>query len=198
MVVLPINFYTAKKFANAQTSLMKYRDQKVAVLTEVLQGIRQIKFSALESSWQQKVTEARELELGAQWKVLSYDIGLMTIWLLGPIMLSAISLAVYAAINGQLTASVAFTAMSVFETLEVSFSVLPELISNFIEAWVSMGRLDKHLNAPEKVQATVPSDVIALEKASVAWPVDDDETSTEERFVLQNLNMSFRINPWRV
>lgn len=191
VIVLPVNIYTAKKFANAQTSLMKYRDQKVAVLTEVLQGIRQIKFSAAESSWQQRVSEARERELGAQWKVLSYDIGLMTIWLLGPIMLSAVSLAVYASINGQLTASVAFTAMSVFETLEVSFAVLPELISDFIEAWVSMGRIDKHLDAPEKTQVTVPSDTIALEKASVAWPVDDEEASTEERFVLRNLNMSF-------
>ncbi|CRG91117.1 hypothetical protein PISL3812_08165 [Talaromyces islandicus] len=191
VIVLPVNFYTAKKFANAQTSLMKYRDQKVAVLTEVLQGIRQIKFSALESSWQRKVSEAREQELGAQWKVLTYDIGLLTIWLLGPIMLSAISLGVYASIHGQLTASTAFTAMSVFETLEVSFAVLPELISDFVEAWVSLGRLDKHLDAPEKLQVTVPSDVITLENASVAWPVDDDEACTEERFVLRNLNIDF-------
>jgi ABC-type multidrug transport system fused ATPase/permease subunit len=191
VIVLPVNVYTAKKVANAQTSLMKYRDQKVAVLTEVLQGIRQIKFSAAESSWQQKVSEVRERELGAQWRVLSYDIALLTIWLLGPIMLSAVSLAVYASINGKLTASVAFTAMSVFETLEVSFAVLPELISDFVEAWVSMGRIDKHLDAPEKGQVTVPSETISFEKASVAWPVDDEEASTEERFVLRNLNMNF-------
>ncbi|KAH8703289.1 ABC bile acid transporter [Talaromyces proteolyticus] len=191
VIVLPVNIYTAKKYANAQTSLMKYRDQKVAVLTEVLQGIRQIKFSALESSWQKKVSDVRELELAAQWKALVYDIALLTIWLLGPIMLSAVSLAVYATINGQLTASVAFTAMSIFETLEVSFAVLPELISDLIEAWVSLGRIDKHLNSLEKVQVTIPSDRIAFENASVAWPVDDDETPLEERFVLKNLNICF-------
>lgn len=188
VVVLPINIYVANKYSNAQTELMKYRDQKMAVLNEVLQGIRQIKFSALEASWQKKVSDVRNTELAAQWTAFMYDIGLITIWILGPIMLSAVSLAVYATINGGLSASVAFTSISIFGSLEMSLAVLPELISDFIEAYISMGRIDKHLEVPEKTQVTIPFDRLAFEDAAVAWPADD-ETPLEERYVLRNLSL---------
>jgi ABC-type multidrug transport system fused ATPase/permease subunit len=190
IIVLPVNIYTAKKYSMAQTVLMKTRDRKVAVLNEVLQGIRQIKFSALEGPWQKRVLEARDSELAAQWKALVYDICLLTIWLIGPIMLSAVSLAVYSTKNGNLSASVAFTAISIFGSLEVSFAVIPELVSDFIQASVSMARIDRHLMAPEKTQLIVPSDRVAFEKASIAWPVDNENTPIEERFVLQNLTFN--------
>jgi ABC-type multidrug transport system fused ATPase/permease subunit len=190
VVVLPVNIYAAQKYSAAQGDLMKFRDQKMVVLTEVLQGIRQVKFSALEGAWQKKISDIRNTELQAQWKAFMYDIGLISIWILGPIMLSAVSLAVYAVINGDLSASVAFTSISIFGALEMSLAVLPELISDFIEAWVSMGRIDKHLDAPEKIQVTIPSDSVSLEGAAVAWPADDD-TPVEERYVLRNLNLQF-------
>jgi ABC-type multidrug transport system fused ATPase/permease subunit len=188
VVVLPVNIYVANKYSNAQTELMKYRDQKMAVLNEVLQGIRQIKFSALEASWQKKVSDVRNTELAAQWTAFMYDIGLITIWILGPIMLSAVSLAVYATINGGLSASVAFTSISIFGSLEMSLAVLPELISDFVEAYISMGRIDKHLEAPEKTQVTIPFDRLAFEDAAVAWPADD-QTPLEERYVLRNISL---------
>ncbi|KAL1965879.1 hypothetical protein VTN77DRAFT_5012 [Rasamsonia byssochlamydoides] len=190
VIVTPANIYAAQKYSNAQGDLMKYRDQKMAVLTEVLQGIRQVKFSALEGPWQKKISDIRNTELLAQWTAFMYDIALISIWILGPIMLSAVSLAVYALIHGELSASVAFTSISIFGSLEMSLAVLPELISDFIEAWISMGRIDKHLDAPEKTQATVPGDSISFEGAAVAWPADED-TPLEERYVLRNLNLQF-------
>lgn len=190
VIVTPVNIYAAQKYSAAQGNLMKYRDQKMAVLTEVLQGIRQVKFSALEGPWQKKIMDIRATELLAQWTAFMYDITLITIWILGPIMLSAVSLAVYALINGELSASVAFTSISIFGSLEMSLAVLPELISDFIEGWTSMGRIDKHLDAAEKTQATIPADCVSFEGASVAWPADED-TPLEERYVLRNLNLKF-------
>ncbi|KAL2004890.1 hypothetical protein VTN00DRAFT_3163 [Thermoascus crustaceus] len=189
-LVTPINILVAGKYTTAQESLMKYRDQKLAVVTEVLQGIRQIKFSALEGQWQKKVAEVRNTELKAQWMAFLYDVGLISIWILGPLMLSAVSLAVYALIHGELTASVAFTAISVFGSLELALAILPELISNFLEAWVSAGRIEKYLDSPEKTANTVPADSISFEEADVAWPADE-EVAPEERYALRNLNLKF-------
>jgi hypothetical protein len=103
---------------------MKFRDQKLAIVTEVLQGIRQIKFSALEEQWQKRVRETRETELGALWASFLADIGLLAIWVLGPVGLSAVSLTTYAVINGTLSASVAFTAMAIFNSLEASLAII--------------------------------------------------------------------------
>ena len=189
-VIIPLNIYLARKYSAAQTEQMKFRDQKMAIVTEALQGIRQIKFSALEKQWEKKIGDVRKLELDKQWKVFSYDIGLVFIWVLNPVVLSAVSLAVYAWINGGLTASVAFTTMSVFMSIEVTLSILPELITDFLEAWVSAGRIEKFLNAPEKLATTIPSDRISFENATVAWPVDD-ENESEERYALRNINLDF-------
>jgi ABC-type multidrug transport system fused ATPase/permease subunit len=192
-LVTPLNVFAARKYSNAQDRLMKFRDQKLALVTEVLQGIRQIKFSALEEQWQTRVRETRETELGALWASFVADIGLLAIWILGPVGLSAVSLATYAVLNGGLTASVAFTAMAVFNSLEVALAVIPELMSMGLEAKVSADRIDKFLATPEKAVNTVPAEHIAFEDASVAWPADDekDEQDPEDRFVLRDMTLKF-------
>ncbi|KAJ5812061.1 P-loop containing nucleoside triphosphate hydrolase protein [Penicillium riverlandense] len=193
LLVTPLNIYVAKKFSNAQDRLMKARDQKMAVVTEVLQGIRQIKFSALEEQWQNRIGEVRETELAALWSSFLYDIGLISIWILGPVGLSAVSLTVYAVIHGGLEASVAFTAMSVFGALELSLAIIPELMADGLEAKVSADRIDKYMKTPDKVVNTVPAENIAFENASVAWPADqtEDEAVDEDRFALRSLDVAF-------
>ncbi|OOQ84862.1 ABC transporter family protein [Penicillium brasilianum] len=193
LLVTPLNIFAAKKYTSAQDKLMKLRDQKMAIVTEVLQGIRQIKFSALEEQWQKKIGQVREAELGALWISFLYDIVLLGIWILGPIGLSAVSLAVYALIHGGLTASVAFTAMAVFGALEMSLAILPEIISNGLEAKVSADRIDVYMQSAEKTVNTVASDSIAFEDVSVGWPADkaDNDEEDEDRFLLRELNLAF-------
>lgn len=191
-LVTPLNIYVAKRYSSAQDRLMKFRDQKLATVTEVLQGIRQIKFSALEGQWEQRVRETRETELGALWATFRADIGLLAIWILGPIGLSAISLTTYAIIHGGLSPSVAFTAMSIFTSLEVSLAIIPELMSMGLEAKVSAQRIDKFLAASEKIINTVPADHIAFERVSVAWPAEKEEVqNSDDHFALHDLNLTF-------
>ncbi|KAJ5409015.1 hypothetical protein N7509_002898 [Penicillium cosmopolitanum] len=194
VLITPLNIYAAKRFTNAQDRLMKLRDSKMAIVTEVLQGIRQIKFSALEEQWQKKIGQARESELNALWISFLFDVVLMAIWILGPLGLSAVSLTVYALTHGGLSASVAFTAMSVFGALELSLAILPEIIADGLEAKISADRIGVYMAAEEKIVNTVPADTISFEGASVAWPadqsqlVDDDQ---EDRFTLRELDIKF-------
>ena len=189
-VVTPFNIYCSKKYNNAQGDLMKVRDQKMAVVTEALQGIRQIKFSAIERQWQAKLGEKRSQELAAQWRAFRFDTCLISIWILGPVMLSAVALAVYAVIHGELSPSVAFTTIAVFSQIESTLAVIPELTTDALDAWVSINRIDEYLNAPEKIQNTVSSEYIALEDASIAWPSDSQEEDPD-RFILRNVNIRF-------
>lgn len=193
LLVTPLNIYAAKRYTGAQDKLMKLRDAKIAIVTEVLQGIRQIKFSALEEQWQGRIAQARDTELRALWISFLYDIVLMFIWILGPIGLSAVSLTVYALIHGGLSASVAFTAMAVFNSLEMSLAILPEIISIGLEAKVSADRIDTYMASAEKIVNTVPSDEIAFEHASVCWPTEQNpETDdAEDHFTLRDMNIQF-------
>jgi ABC-type multidrug transport system fused ATPase/permease subunit len=191
IIVMPINVLASKRYAKAQDGLMKMRDQKMAVITEALQGIRQIKFSALENQWNKKILDVRGKELREQWTVFVNDTILITIWILGPVMLAAAALTVYAIINKTLSASVAFTTVSVFEALEMTLAVIPELITDYLDAKVSADRIQKFLDSPEKEQSTVPGPSVSFENATIAWPSDDVDKEEEERFKLRGIALSF-------
>ena len=190
IVILPANIYVSKNFSDAEDDLMKVRDQKMVVLTEALQGIRQIKFSAEEKQWQVKIAKKRDEELKTQWRVFCLDTALICVWILGPLMLSTVSLAVYALLHGNLSASVAFTTLAVMSEMEASLAVLPEVISEGLEAWVSVKRIDEFLNAPERDSYITPGDVISLQSLSVAWP-SDSHRDDPARFVLRDIDLRF-------
>ncbi|KAF8858156.1 P-loop containing nucleoside triphosphate hydrolase protein [Acephala macrosclerotiorum] len=190
-LTIPINIYFSKRYSAAQDRLMKVRDTKMGVVTEALQGIRQIKFSALEDNWHAKIGKVRERELGEQWSVYVADTFLLFCWITSPIALAATSLAVYAIINGELVPSVAFTAIGVFGNLEVTLAVIPELTTDLIDAWISIERIEKYLNAPEISKNTSASPNISFENASIAWPSDEEKEDDDLRYVLRNINVSF-------
>lgn len=190
-IIIPINSHLAKRYASLQDDLMKLRDLKLGVVSEVLQGIRQVKFSALENEWEKKIVERRKAELQTLWTSFKYSTGLISIWILGPLMLSAASLTVYALAHGGLTASVAFTAMSIFGAIELSMASLPELMARIMEAKTSSDRIDAFLASPDKLPNTTPGEHISFENASIAWPTDDENWDANERFILHDLNLSF-------
>ncbi|KAK1597465.1 ABC transporter [Colletotrichum navitas] len=189
-ILLPINFTYAKVYSKAQDKLMKIRDQKLAVVNEALVGMRQIKFSALEPQWEKRILDVREKELGALWQVFKGDTVLFGMWITSPIALAAVSLAVYAFLNGTLIPSVAFVSIGVFKNLEVTLAVIPELITDVIDANISVKRIQDYLNGPEKTQTVTEGPEVAFENATIAWPVDE-ETKDEDRFILRDVNLTF-------
>ena len=191
VVIMPFNIYFSKLYSESQDRLMKLRDEKLEVVTEALQGIRQIKFSALEPQWEDKIREVRDRELKSVWNVFCYDAILITCWVTSPIALSAISLAVYAYIYGELTPSVAFVSLGVFRSLEVTLSVVPELTTDLLDAWVSVKRIQDYLLSPDLVKLSGDGDEISFDKASIAWPTDDPEIEEGDRFVLRDVSLTF-------
>ncbi|KAI3340856.1 P-loop containing nucleoside triphosphate hydrolase protein [Ustulina deusta] len=194
LVVTPINIYFSKKYSDAQDRLMQVRDEKMGVVSEALQGIRQIKFSALEPQWENKIGLVRERELKCVWDAFRFDVMLFACWITSPILLAAVSLAVYASIHGSLTPSVAFVSLSVFKSLELTLSIIPELTTDLLDAWVSLKRIDVYLRGAEISKITQDADEISFKNASIAWPSDADPASSDEdpdRFVLRHINVNF-------
>jgi ABC-type multidrug transport system fused ATPase/permease subunit len=192
-LITPVNAFAAKRYANAQDDLMKIRDKKMAVVTEALQGIRQIKFSAFENNWQRKIMEVRKRELRTQWRVFKFDTTLIAIWIAGPVLLAAVALATYAIIHKTLSASIAFTTVSVFEALEMTLAVIPELITDYLDAKISATRIEKYLDSAEKDQSVKAGSTISFKKATVAWPAEDDGTD-QDKFRLRDLDLDFPRN----
>ena len=195
IVLLPSNLVVAAAYTRTQDMLMSARDKKMVVVSEALQGIRQIKFSSLEIPWQAKIGQKRDIELTKQWRTFCLNTALIGVWLLGPLALSAVSLAVYAILHQGLSASVAFTTISIFTSIEMTLAIIPELTSEGLEAWVSARRISEFLNAPEQVDYTTPANRISLVDASITWPsdsqVDDSQADQRDKFVLEGVTLNF-------
>ncbi|KAL4758031.1 putative ABC bile acid transporter [Aspergillus foveolatus] len=195
VLLAPLNSWLTKRYALAQEEFMKSSDKRTSTVTEVLQGIRQIKFGALEQQWQDRIKERRETELDLLWKTSVYTTGMVSVWIMGPLLLSAISLTVYALTRGELSPSVAFTALSIFSSLESSLASLPDLFSKAMEAKISADRIDTYLSSAEKMSNNSDVERITFEDATVAWPSEaenDWETDTD-RFALRHLTLEFPV-----
>ncbi|KAK5651837.1 hypothetical protein OQA88_11606 [Cercophora sp. LCS_1] len=193
-LTIPLNTTMTKVLFEADERLMKIRDQKVELITEALNGVRQIKFSALEEQWEKRILGLREKELEIMWLFFKYNIVLDGCWTLIPILLGLTCLGTYAWIHGELTASVAFVSIGILATLDSAIASTPGLIHFAVEAWVSLKRIEKYLDGPEikPIRTHTDKPDITFEDADLSWPVDDDEKTDEtDKFVLRNVTLSF-------
>ncbi|KAK1750100.1 ATP-dependent bile acid permease [Echria macrotheca] len=191
LLTMPVNFIFSKLLFTADQKLMTIRDEKLELVNEALQGIRQIKFSALESQWEKRILGLREKELRAVWEVFRTGVGFEACWTSAPILLAVTSLGTYAWRNGSITPSVAFTSIGILSTIDFAVSSMPMLIRFGIDCWVSVKRIQKYLEGPELSRISKEGSNISFDGASLAWPVDDDATEETERFVLRDVSLSF-------
>lgn len=103
-------------------------------------------------------------------------------------MFGAIALSVVSIYDGYLSPSVAFTALAVFQRLEGTLSLVPGLVTDLSNAWISLSRIEQFLASPEREDTTVDAHTISFEGATVAWPSDEGLQRTS---VLQGLNLTF-------
>ncbi|KAF7889491.1 uncharacterized protein EAF02_001906 [Botrytis sinoallii] len=190
----PINQALAKRYGGFQRELMKARDKKTTIVTEALNGIRQIKFSANETQWGEKIFEAREEEIVKLWKTKINNLYMMVGSNVAPVLLTVLALATYSYIHGDLLPSVAFTALGVFMQLEGVLGMVPFLFMMGANAKVSCDRIDSFLRSPEKPENTYPGDSITFENVSVSFPSKSKISEEEDRFVLRDLNLQFPNN----
>lgn len=169
---------------------MAARDEKAFVVSEVLQGIRQVKLTATEDFWESTILKAREKEVQAQWSVFVWAIFLTVIWLTMPIMIGATSLSVYALLGKRMVPSVAFTALSLFSSLEYTIGAIPNAITEMLDALVSIHRIEQHLKSPEVGGTSTPGDAIEFECATIAWPSPLPDRASG-RFTLRDLTLRF-------
>lgn len=188
LIFQPLNKIAATYYYGAQEGVMKVRDQKTHIITEALHGIRQIKFSAAESQWQKSIMAERDDELKVLQSVFIWAAFLTFAWLSMPILLSAAALGTYAWLNGGMSAAVAFTALSVFASLEQTLSVVANTLTEFIEARVSIKRIERYLDVQDMKKSTIPGEEVCFENVAIAWPSNRQK---RDAFILRNISLRF-------
>lgn len=184
VILQPLNSIATKHYTQKQLAVMAARDNKAHVVTEALHGIRQIKFSATEKQWEKRILDAREQELKSQRSIYVWATFLTFTWIAMPALIGATAISVYAWQAQHIEASVAFTALSVFSSLEFTIGAVPMTITEMLDARVSTDRIHQHLRSEERLSVQKSGSLVELKNASIAWP-------SETNAILQGLNLQF-------
>ena len=150
VLIFPAQYFITRRFNVVQDNLMSATDKRVTRLNEVLQSIRIIKFFAWEDRFNAIVNEARQEELKWLRERLLLWAGYGVLWFGFPIIVTLATFASYTQWFGHdLTASTAFTALSLFTILKHPIDQLADMITNVIQSKVSLDRVDEFLREEE-------------------------------------------------
>lgn len=170
VAMMPVSSWLSRRYSAVQFGLMQYRDARAAVLGEVLRGLRQMRLAGLEPRCEAKLHGVRARELSHQRQGAVAMCLLVVAANLASSLLAALPLAASMLRAGAPSTSAAFTALGLFATVKDALTHLPLTWAYLVESWASCERLDKFLRQPERPEAVVPSQHVAMDDATVAWP----------------------------
>lgn len=149
-LVVPFNVVFFGRMKVFQKALLKKKDDRLGVITELLHGVRIIKMCALERGFLGKVDEKRRDELGVLEKLQNNFVIIISVLMTMPTMMQTATFLAQTVIFGKdLDASTAFTTMALMDQLRGSMTLLPWFVTQLIQAAVSLGRINDFLNRSE-------------------------------------------------
>lgn len=161
MFVLSSN--RAKNMMSARKNLMQQSDRRVGLISEILNGIRVIKFYCWEKSFARKITALRKNEI-KELNTLARDSALVNILFAStPLFVGFATFATHLGLGKELKVEDVFGALAFFGILRPAMSQLPMIVSGLIDAKISIRRINHFLSNPE----VMPREVTQLAPGEV-------------------------------
>lgn len=149
VLLIPINKVVANKIGSLSTDMMRYKDERVSLLADVLSGIRSIKVHVWEEYFINRVTEARDKELKYLRGRKYLDAVCVVLWATTPVLVAALTLGVHALRGLALDAPTVFTTVALINMLIAPLNAFPWVLNGLMEAWVSIKRIQTLLDLPD-------------------------------------------------
>ncbi|KAJ3216559.1 hypothetical protein HK099_005825 [Clydaea vesicula] len=215
-ICAPVGGLMGKRIARSQENLIRATDCRIKKTNELLQSIKIVKFFNWEKSFLNTLLIIRKTELKFLKSYLTKIVYFRIIWWTMPILCSLTTFCVYTKVfQNELTATIAFTGLALFNTLKFPLFSFPDIIVKILDSYVSFKRIDKFLNSKEvpsairqknfakddsNFEVNVSSSTlteeehISLIEASYKWERSTDACLAEHAFKLEDLNLRFPRN----
>uniref|UniRef100_V5I844 ABC-type glutathione-S-conjugate transporter n=1 Tax=Anoplophora glabripennis TaxID=217634 RepID=V5I844_ANOGL len=187
IILIPVNGFIANKVKTLQIKQMKNKDERVKLMNEILSGIKVLKLYAWEPSFENQVLKIRNKEIKVLKSSAYLHAGTSFIWACAPFLVSLVTFATFVLVdeNNVLDANKAYVSISLFNILRMPMSMLPMMISNLVQTYVSVKRINRFMNAEELDPNNVThdsfeADPLIIEKGTFSWGDDP---------VLKNINI---------
>ncbi len=149
VLLIPITNKLSKSFMYLEDQMMAFRDQRMTLMTQVMNAIRVVKYFVWEKSVLSEVNLVRRNEINSRYQLAKAEV----FW--GLIYTSITSIVLFATLlthvlrGFQIDLALIFTCISIFAIMEDHFGGLSKFISRFINILVSSDRIIKFLNSDQ-------------------------------------------------
>ncbi|KAG7091281.1 hypothetical protein E1B28_010329 [Marasmius oreades] len=152
---------------------VKITDARVRLTTEVLQGIRLLKFYGWEDFYVNQISKLRKGELDTIRKSAIAQSGLVACISFIPLVASILSFITYSLSGHDLNVATIFTALQFFNIIRTPLIMLPLILSGLAEFIVAVQRISAFLTAEELAEPPTvdyeSKDAIRVENANFTW-----------------------------
>ncbi|CAL8351305.1 unnamed protein product [Boreogadus saida] len=177
LLLVPLNKLLASRILDNNKHMLRYKDSRVKLVTELLFGVRVIKFYTWEPHFAHKISDCRQRELSHLKTIKYLDAVCVYTWAALPVVVSILTFLTYVLLGHQLTATKVFTTLALVGMLILPLNCFPWVLNGVLEAYVSLERIQRFLQLPNQdLQAyyslAAPEDQqtsVLLSEGSFSW-----------------------------
>eukprot|EP00760_Papus_ankaliazontas_P023578 PhM_4_TR2069/c0_g1_i1/m.68645/K05665/ABCC1; ATP-binding cassette, subfamily C (CFTR/MRP), member 1 len=149
LLLVPLQGMAVGQLETIREEVIGYTDKRISLMSELLNGIRIVKFSTMEGHFRARVMEVRRKELNLL-RLQSYWHAVTSFLVfVAPTMTAVVTFVTYAVSGNVLDAQAIFTAMSLFNLLRLPLSFLPVVLFSAVESVVALQRIEDYLLSSE-------------------------------------------------
>ena len=151
--LLPCQYKLGLWIAHQKAEISAQSSERAQLTEEILRAMKLIKTYAWEDSFIEKLTSVREQEVALYGKqTLGKTFLIASVFQMPPLFVMAI-FGVYQ-INNPVTGALAFTTLTLFNTLRLSLVRIPKSLCDGTDAFLTIERIERYLLEPEIDSAT--------------------------------------------
>lgn len=191
LILSPLAYFSSKKFVELDHKLMSFRDKRVSLMSQILSGIRVVKYFTWENRLSKDVQSVRNKELKERKKLVIVKVLSTLIWSGVSIIVSFTILSAYYFSGNELTASIVFPMISLFSYLTHPYCGLGHHISEVCSGIVSGRRVLKFLNNDIKSQ------IKTVSKDNSTYPIKIDRIQLDygnDKKIFDNFSVELKKN----
>ncbi|XP_021729901.1 ABC transporter C family member 2-like [Chenopodium quinoa] len=192
VLLFPIQTYIISKMQKLTKEGLQRTDKRIGLMNEILAAMDTVKCYAWETSFQGKVQTLRADELS--WFCKAQLLAALNSFILNsiPVMVTVVSFGMFSLLGGELTPARAFTSLSLFAVLRFPLFMLPNIITQVVNANVSLKRLEELLLAEERVLLPNPPldpalPAVSIKNGNFSWDLK------AEKPTLANINLDIPV-----
>jgi ABC-type multidrug transport system fused ATPase/permease subunit len=137
ILLIPVSSYLGKLIVRFTNRILEATDARIAIMNEILQGIRIVKYFAWEKHFAAKIEVARKKELDAIVSQWGAWLGFATLGNGGGIIIACATFFVYTVVAGnRLDVATAFTGIQLLRVVSVLLATLPRQVMSLFTAKV--------------------------------------------------------------